>query len=142
MLTVAGKRKKGDTVVLTKSELEIMNVMWRVAEPMTRNDIISHSADKTWKDSSIHILLNSLLKKEAIKEVGFTRSGKNYARQFGVNISCEDYYAESVFSAGGKENLLMLFSALIRSEYLTTELIEEVEGLLKKRKAELNGRND
>ncbi|MCM1149344.1 MAG: BlaI/MecI/CopY family transcriptional regulator [Butyricicoccus sp.] len=126
-------------MVLTKSELEIMNVMWRVAAPMTRNDIIAQSTDKTWKDSSIHILLNSLLKKEAIKEVGFTRCGKNYARLFGVNISCEDYYAETVFPAGGKENLPMLFSALIRSEHLTTELIDELEDMLKKKKAELDG---
>jgi len=130
---------KGDAMVLTKSELEIMNVMWRTGEPMSRNDIIAQSADKTWKDSSIHILLNSLLKKEAIKEVGFTRCGKNYARLFGTNISCEDYYAEAVFSVGGKENLPMLFSALIRSEYLTSEMIDELEAMLEKKKAELNG---
>lgn len=129
-------------MVLTKSELEIMNVMWRVSAPMTRNDIIAQSTDKTWKDSSIHILLNSLLSKEAIKEVGFTRSGKNYARLFGVNISLEDYYAESVFSAGGKESLPMLFSALIRSDHLTSELIDELEDMLEKKKAELDGRNN
>lgn len=126
-------------MVLTKSELEIMNVMWKAGKPMSRNDIIGQSTEKSWKDSSIHILLNSLLKKEAIKEVGFTRCGKNYARLFGPNITCEDYYAEAVFSAGGKENLPMMFSALIRSEHLTTELIDDLEVLLEKKKAELSG---
>lgn len=56
---------------LTKSELEIMEVLWAADEPLCRADIIARSQDKTWKDSSVHILLNSMLKKEAIQEAGF-----------------------------------------------------------------------
>ena len=61
---------------LTKSELEVMNVLWKAARPLSRNDIITMSVDKSWKSSSIHILLNGLLKKGAIKEAGFVKSGK------------------------------------------------------------------
>lgn len=124
-------------MVLTKSELEVMNVMWRANKPLSRNDIIALSENKTWKDGSIHILLNGLLKKEAIKEVGFMKSGKTYGRLFGANISCEDYYAETVFAATGKENLPMLFSALIRCEDMTPEMISDLEKLLAARKDEL-----
>ena len=42
---------------LTKSELEIMEVLWAADEPLCRADIIARSQDKTWKDSSVHILL-------------------------------------------------------------------------------------
>lgn len=39
--------------------------------------------------------------------------------------------------SGGKERLPMLFSALIRSEYLSPELIDRLEEMLEKRKKEL-----
>ena len=48
---------------LTKSELEVMNVMWKAERPLSRADILNLSEDKTWKDNSIHILLNGMLKK-------------------------------------------------------------------------------
>lgn len=123
---------------LTKSELEVMNVIWRAKRPLSCNDIIALSEKKRWKDSSVHILLNGLLKKEAIKEDGFIKCGKTYARQFSPLISSEEYYSETVFSAGGNENLPMLFSALIRSDYMTPELLSELEELLADRKAELD----
>ena len=61
---------------LTKSELEIMNVLWKAERPLSRADILNLSEDKTWKENSIHILLNGMLKKGAIREDGFARSGK------------------------------------------------------------------
>lgn len=48
---------------LTKNEIEIMEVLWSEQRPLTRTEIVNLSVDKSWKDSSIHILLNSLLKK-------------------------------------------------------------------------------
>ena len=45
--------------------------------------------------------------------------------------------AKAVFSAGGEENLPMLFSALVHSNYMTPEAIDELEELLEKRKKEL-----
>ncbi|MFR0734692.1 MAG: hypothetical protein ACLSHU_11375 [Oscillospiraceae bacterium] len=58
---------------------------------LCRADIIARSQDKTWKDSSVHILLNSMLKKEAIQEAGFVRRGKGYGRVFTPAISEEAY---------------------------------------------------
>ena len=46
---------------LTKSEHEIMNLLWHVDKPLTASEIIEQSTDKTWKDSYIHLLINSLL---------------------------------------------------------------------------------
>lgn len=40
-----------------------MEVLWSEQRPLTRTEIVNLSVDKSWKDSSIHILLNSLLKK-------------------------------------------------------------------------------
>lgn len=116
--------------LLTKSELEVMNVIWKAGKPVSRNDIISLSENKTWKDSSIHILLNGLLKKEAIREDGFVRCGKAFGRLFSPNISCEDYYAEEVFSAGGKESIPALLSALLRRDDLDDALLHELAGII------------
>ena len=123
---------------LTKSELEVMNVIWRAKEPLSRNDIIALSSEhKSWKDSSIHIILNGLLRKEAIKEDGFVKCNKIYARKFSPLISSEEYYSKALFSAGGKENVPMLFSALLRSDQMTPELLEELEAMLAERRTEL-----
>ena len=46
---------------LTRSEMEIMDVLWETGKPLSRADLLEHTEEKTWKDSSVHILLNSLL---------------------------------------------------------------------------------
>ena len=40
---------------LTKSELEIMDVMWTKQIPLSRSDLLECSEEKSWKDSSVHI---------------------------------------------------------------------------------------
>ncbi len=122
---------------LTKSELEVMNVIWGAGRALSRSEIISLSEHKTWKDSSIHILLNGLLGKGAIKEAGFVRSGKVWGRLYAADISCEDYYAKTVFAGSGKEVLPLLFSALINSDEVSPELIDKLEEMLEKRRQEL-----
>ena len=125
-------------MTLTKSELEVMNVIWMAGTPVSRNDILALSENKTWKESSIHVLLNGLLKKEAIREDGFIRCGKTFGRLFSANISCEDYYAEEVFAAGGKESIPSLLSALIRRDDLDDALFDEMEAILKEKRKERN----
>ena len=48
-------------VELTKSEMQIMDVLWEAAAPLSRADLLERSEEKTWKDSSVHILLNGML---------------------------------------------------------------------------------
>ena len=122
---------------LTKSELEIMNVIWKENRPLTRGEILKYSSDKTWKDSSVHILLNGLMKKKAIVAAGFAKSGKTYGRVYAANISGEDYYSSKVFSYCGQAGLPNIFSALIRYEEVTPELIDQLEEMLEKRRKEL-----
>lgn len=121
---------------LTKSELEVMEVLWQAGRPLSKSEILTMSENKTWKDSYIHIILKSLLEKKAIVEAGRVRTGKTFGRLFSPKVSCEEYYAKNVFN-GGRERLPMLFSALLRSEALSPELIEQLEEMLEKRKKEL-----
>ena len=121
---------------LTKSELEIMNVLWDAGRPLTRGEILEQSVDKKWKDNSIHILLNRLLAKGAIAEGGFTRSGKSYGRLYEPQISGEDYYAASVFAVP-PERLGMLFDALLKSASVSLPLLEAFTGKLSEKKRAL-----
>lgn len=123
---------------LTKSELEIMNVLWRAERPLSRGDILALSTDKTWKDNSIHILLNGMLKKEAIKEDGFARSGKVWGRLYAPNVSIDEYYNENLFSKTSNKELPLLFSAMVNRDDITTELIDELDAILQKRRQELS----
>ena len=83
---------------VTKSELEILNVLWKADKPLSRSEILEKSENKTWKDNSIHILLNGLLKKELIKEDGFTRSGKVWGRLYAPTFTVEEYYMDMLCS--------------------------------------------
>lgn len=58
---------------LTKSEREIMDVLWEKREALTSSEIIKSSINKSWKDTSIHLLLRVLLKKNIIEVAGFKK---------------------------------------------------------------------
>ena len=122
---------------LTKSELEIMNVIWKANKPLTRGEILKLSENKTWKDSSIHILLNGLIKKGVIVEAGFAKSGKTYGRVYAANISGEEYYSSKVLTFCGEDGLPSIFSALIKNEGITVEMLEMIEAMVAERKKEL-----
>ena len=114
---------------LTKSEHEIMNVIWGAGKPLTRGEILELSVDKNWKDNSIHILLNRLLAKGALSEGGFARSGKSYGRLYEATLTGVEYYAQNVFY-GGEERLEMLFDAMLQNPAMSAELIEKFEAKL------------
>ena len=128
--------ERGVYMELTKSELEIMNVIWGAGKPLTRGEILELSVDKNWKDNSIHILLNRLLAKGALSEGGFARSGKSYGRLYEATLTGVEYYAQNVFY-GGEDRLEMLFDAMLQSPAMSAELIEKFEAKLAEKKAAL-----
>ena len=69
---------------LTKSEREIMDVLWKQGEALTSSEIIEFSTNRSWSNTSIHLLLKSLLDKSVIEVDGFKRTTKNYARTLGL----------------------------------------------------------
>ena len=48
---------------LTKSEREIMDVLWKQGKALTSSEIIEFSTNRSWSNTSIHLLLKSLLDK-------------------------------------------------------------------------------
>ncbi len=111
---------------LTKSEMEIMDVLWGSDKPMSRADLLARSEEKTWKDSSVHILLNGLLQKGAIQEAGLVKRSKTYGRVFSPTLTREEYFATTIFSHRHKPDLIGLFEALLRREDITPEMLEKL----------------
>ncbi len=125
---------------LTKSELAVMDIIWKAGKPLSRSEIIELAEGASWQPSSIHILLNGLLKKGAIKEAGFVRSGKTFGRLYASNIPCEEYYVNTVLGGRSSKTVLpLLFSAMIKSDEVSPELIDELETMLQQRRRELDG---
>lgn len=122
---------------LTKNEIEIMDVLWRENRALSRGEILSLSGEKTWMDSSIHILLNSMLKKGAICEAGFVKCGKTCGRVYDAAISCEEYYASTFDSTKKKPSVPKLISALIAREGIDADTIGQIEEILNNEKASL-----
>ena len=115
---------------LTKSEMEIMDVMWNAAIPLSRADLLEHSEEKCWKDSSIHILLNGLLKKGAISEAGFVKRSKTYGRTFLPTLSREEYFAQLVYAYKYKPDTVGLFRALMAQPHVLPEHIMQLKEMI------------
>ncbi len=119
---------------LTRSEMEIMDVLWASDVPLSRSDLLERSEEKTWKDSSVHILLNGLLQKGAIEEAGFVKRSKTYGRTFSPVLTREEYFATTIFSHRHKPQIVGLFEALLRREDITAQDLEQIEVLIANKK--------
>ena len=120
---------------LTKSEMEIMDVLWEKKVPMSRSDLLASSEEKSWKDSSVHILLNGLLQKEAIREAGLVKRSKTYGRLFVTTMTREEYFANTIFSHRYKPQIQGLFAALLNRPEITTQDLEAVSRMIQEKKA-------
>lgn len=101
------------------------NKLWKSDVPLSSHDIILSSSDKTWKNSSVHLLLNSLLDKELIEVAGFEKRTKNYARVFKPTLSYVDYILTVLIKNSDKEKRAELLSKLIKQEK-DTEILKDI----------------
>lgn len=118
----------------TKSELEIMDVLWAAEGPLSRSDLLERSEEKTWKDSSVHILLNGLLQKGAIREAGVVKRSKTYGRTFSPTLTREEYFAATIFSHRHKPEIVGLFAALLKRDDITAADLDEIAVLVAERR--------
>ncbi len=119
---------------LTRSEMQIMDVLWESDVPLSRSDLLERSEEKTWKDSSVHILLNGLLGKGAIREAGFVKRSKTYGRTFVPALTREEYFATTIFSHSHKPRFVELIKALLERKDISADDLEQVESLVRAKK--------
>lgn len=122
---------------LTKSEFAVMEVLWDEGEELTSAEIIQKSKEREWKDSSIHLIINSLLRKKVVTVAGFKKTTKNYARTF-VPVETREQFlvGQIIDDKTTTENKKGIYSYIIGKES-NPELINYIEKLLEERKKEL-----
>lgn len=122
---------------LTKSEFAVMEVLWDEGEELTSAEIIQKSKEREWKDSSIHLIINSLLRKKVVTVAGFKKTTKNYARTF-VPVETREQFlvGQIIDDKTTTEDKKGIYSYIIGKES-NPELINYIEKLLEERKKEL-----
>ena len=111
---------------LTKSEQQIMEIFWKADHAMAQTEVVSTCVERKWKERSIFSMLNSLMEKGVLREVGFVRSGKNYARTFEPAMSHAEYLAAVV-----AEQLPELLAALMQKMETTPAIQKEMRAALR-----------
>ena len=117
-------------MVLTKSEMEIMDVLWEDGGALSRSDFLERSEEKSWKDSSVHILLNGLLRKGAIREAGVVKRSKTYGRTFLPTMTREEYFATTSFSHRYKPDMEGLIRALLDRPAADSDTLLKIQQLI------------
>lgn len=122
---------------LTKSEFAVMEVLWDEGEELTSAEIIQKSKEREWKDSSIHLIINSLFRKKVVTVAGFKKTTKNYARTF-VPVETREQFlvGQIIDDKTTTEDKKGIYSYIIGKES-DPELINYIEKLLEERKKEL-----
>lgn len=123
---------------ITNSEQEVLDLLWDTGEPLTSTEIVKMCVNRRWKPSYIHIMINSLLKKEMIKVAGFKQTTKNFARVFEPTMTREEwnlFQIKEEKSASGNILKEMLYSIL--KEEMDEVILNELSEAIVKRKNEL-----
>lgn len=111
---------------LTKSEQQIMEIFWQADHAMAQTEVVKTCVDRKWKERSIFSMLNSLMEKGVLREVGFVRSGKTYARTFEPAMSHAEYLASVI-----AEQLPELIAALMQKVETTPAIQKEMRAALR-----------
>lgn len=134
--------KEGDCIIdLSKSEYEVLTLLWSEDRGLTASEINKLKKNKSWKNSSIHLILTSMLEKGAVVVDGMAKSGRTYSRVFYSAITLEEYslmqMQENVSFAKDKNSVITgLFASLINSDEISPATIASIEELIKKKKDE------
>lgn len=96
-----------------------MSVLWGSETPMTAAEIVDASDNKTWKENSIYIIMNSLLKKGVVTMVLHKPTGTNNARAYSPTLTPEDCIVsiiDSVMETGVKIDVSALAKRLLKKK--------------------------
>lgn len=120
---------------LTKSEYEVMKILWDNDIPMLKQDILEKSDRYKWNDNYLKKMLTVLYKKGAIESVGVVRVGKVDSRLYVPTMS-EDEYNISKYPVQSMKAIASLVGSMYRSsaDEKKEELVNELEELLKELK--------
>lgn len=125
---------------MTKSERQVMDLLWSTGEAMTCAEIVENSKDKSWKDSYVHIMVRSLLKKGLIKVDHYELISKSYARKFVPTMTQDECIVRSLVGeqVWSKDMIPPMFAAFVENE-ADLQTLEKFNEIINNRKSQLQG---
>lgn len=107
-------------------------MFWRENRMLSANDIKRIATEKSWKETSIQVLLNNLMDKGYIEHQGYVKEGNHTSRIFGAIIPQNEYYITQYESVNGREGKLRdsakrLVSSLISEYGISTEELDMIQ---------------
>ena len=125
-----------NTFTLTRSEREIMSLLWKVNEPLTTVEIVEQAQSKSWKSKSINVLINGLLEKDAVKICDLKKVGNHYCRTFAPTLSQHEYWISLINrsgdSASNMENVVLTF---VENNPVSLETLKSLQRIVNDRLA-------
>ena len=115
---------------LTKSEYELMKILWDSSRPMAKHEILAASENYKWKENYLKKMLNTLFNKGAIKPVGRVLVTRNYARLY-IPVMTEDEYNMLQYPVRSVKTIAGLVDGLYEKSDDKEELITELEKIVR-----------
>ena len=115
--------------MMTKSEKQVMDLLWSVDRPLSCSEIVELSGDKTWKDSYVHSLIKSLMKKDVVKIESFELISRSYARKFAPKVTKEEFYLREYLDENEENSMPALFAAFAKNK-ADEKTMDEIEDMI------------
>ncbi len=126
-------------ITLTKSEKEIMDLLWNTDKPLTATEIVNLTPERTWKASYIHLLINSLLNKEMIQTASLARTGRNFGRTFVAAVSRESFNILQITTAKTfSQDSVPLYVQLLVDAVDDRAVLQKTEAIIQNRYSKLD----
>lgn len=120
--------------ILTPNELLLMEIFWKVNEPLTSIDLVNYlSSDcQDWKNGYLHNLLKTLLDKGMLRVTDIIQCGRRFAKQYEPTLTKEEYAAKMVSSLNFKKESISKIACAIVKEVAddSPTVISELEDIL------------
>jgi len=122
-------------ITLTKSEREIMDLLWNTDRPLTATEIVNLTPERTWKKSYIHLLINSLIQKDLIKSETHVRTGRNFGRAFVAVNTREGFEIRQITgSRNFSQNSVTALVSVLLESVTDPSVLDELEHILQEKK--------
>lgn len=133
--------------MISNNEYNVLLTIWKAGQALSAQEIVENMEDKTFKDRTIHSILNAMLEKGLIYVDGQRLSSRIYCRLFNTNLSFEQFQSQQimdspVYRKDKAQVLPGILSALVEDADIGADTLDQLEALLEERKKRLRDETD
>lgn len=85
---------------LTVREEELLNILWKMNEPLTTNEMVERLEKDGWNTVTLFKTVRTLSDMGYLKITGVEKCAKSYARKLAPTLTKEEYYTEIMMKRG------------------------------------------